>query len=83
MKQPEQLTRSPQLWYHSFVIRRLTVPFHVKIDGNEKANFLQRTAAEEEVSPTGSITFSELSFLKKIELNQLGRNLPSHLGTSV
>ncbi|GFU27587.1 hypothetical protein TNCV_283051 [Trichonephila clavipes] len=41
------------------------VPSHVEIDGNEKAHFLARTAAEEEVSTTGSLTFSELSSLKR------------------
>ncbi|GFU13468.1 hypothetical protein TNCV_937771 [Trichonephila clavipes] len=49
----------------------------VGIDGNEKADFLARTAPEEE-SPTGSLAFSELSSLKKIELHRLGRIPPSH-----
>ncbi|GFU33142.1 uncharacterized protein TNCV_4156641 [Trichonephila clavipes] len=53
------------------------VPSHVGIDGNEKADFLARTATEEEVSSTGYLTFSELSSLKKIELHHLGRT-PSH-----
>ncbi|GFV14178.1 RNase H domain-containing protein [Trichonephila clavipes] len=44
---------------------------HVRIDGNEKADFLARTAAEEEVSAPGYLTFSELSSLKKIELHHL------------
>ncbi|GFV19156.1 transposable element Tcb2 transposase [Trichonephila clavipes] len=46
------------------------VPSHVGIDGNEKADFLARPAAEEEVSPTGSLT---LSSFEKIELHHLGR----------
>ncbi|GFX85806.1 hypothetical protein TNCV_2472081 [Trichonephila clavipes] len=52
------------------------------IDGNEKADFLARTAAEEKVSPTGSLLLHSSS-LKKIELNQLGRfppTYPSYLG---
>ncbi|GFT40026.1 uncharacterized protein TNCV_12581 [Trichonephila clavipes] len=53
------------------------VPSHVGIDGNEKADFLARAAAEEG-SPTGSLTFSELSSLKKIELHHLRRDSPSH-----
>ncbi|GFV05680.1 RNase H domain-containing protein, partial [Trichonephila clavipes] len=32
------------------------VPSHVGIDGNEKADFLARTAVEKEVSPTGYLT---------------------------
>ncbi|GFW94398.1 uncharacterized protein TNCV_1433331 [Trichonephila clavipes] len=52
-------------------------PSHVVIDGNEKVNFIARTAVEEGVSLTGSFTFSELSSLKKIELNQLERTPPS------
>ncbi|GFX87593.1 hypothetical protein TNCV_2464861 [Trichonephila clavipes] len=43
------------------------------IDGNEETDFLARTAAEERVSPIGSLAFSELSSLKKIKLNQLER----------
>ncbi|GFX10009.1 uncharacterized protein TNCV_4101481 [Trichonephila clavipes] len=54
------------------------VPSHVGIDFNEKADFLPRTAAEEEVSPSGYLTFSELSSLKKIELHHFGRTPPSH-----
>ncbi|GFV38447.1 RNase H domain-containing protein [Trichonephila clavipes] len=38
----------------------------VGIYGNEKADFLAGTAAEEEVNPVGYLTFSELSFLKEI-----------------
>ncbi|GFS64756.1 transposable element Tcb1 transposase [Trichonephila clavipes] len=54
-------------------------------------NFFARTVAEEEIGPTGSLTFSELSslktkndifkvnsHLKKIELHHLGRTPPSH-----
>ncbi|GFW73377.1 hypothetical protein TNCV_2800411 [Trichonephila clavipes] len=48
------------------------------INGNEKADFLARTAVEEEVSPTGTLTFSELSSVKKIELHHFGRTPPSH-----
>ncbi|GFV10269.1 hypothetical protein TNCV_3439551 [Trichonephila clavipes] len=47
------------------------------IDGNEKANFLVRTAAEKEVSCNGYLTLIELSSLKKIELHHLGRTPPS------
>ncbi|GFW05982.1 hypothetical protein TNCV_4477761 [Trichonephila clavipes] len=54
------------------------VPFQEGIDGNEKAGFLARTAAEEEESSTSSLTFSELSSLKKIELHHLRRTPPSH-----
>ncbi|GFV34471.1 hypothetical protein TNCV_1414011 [Trichonephila clavipes] len=49
------------------------------IDGNEKADFLARTVVEEEVSLIGSLTFSELFSLKKIELHHLGRTPFSHL----
>ncbi|GFU33189.1 hypothetical protein TNCV_4156951 [Trichonephila clavipes] len=48
------------------------------MDNKEKADFLARTAAEEEVSSTGYLTFSELSSLKKIKLYHLGRTPPSH-----
>ncbi|GFV65363.1 hypothetical protein TNCV_2072761 [Trichonephila clavipes] len=48
------------------------------IDGNEKANFLARTAAEEWMSLTWSLSFSTLSSFKKIELNELGGTPPSH-----
>ncbi|GFQ97804.1 hypothetical protein TNCT_225911 [Trichonephila clavata] len=46
------------------------------MDGSEKADFLARTVDEEAVSPTGFLSFSELSSLKKIELNQLIRAPP-------
>ncbi|GFX61657.1 hypothetical protein TNCV_2591001 [Trichonephila clavipes] len=39
------------------------VPFHVGIDGNEKADFLVMTAAEEAISPTGSYVSSYLVLL--------------------
>ncbi|GFU56934.1 RNase H domain-containing protein [Trichonephila clavipes] len=54
------------------------IPSHVGIDGNEKADFLARTAAEEELSLTGYLTFSDLSSLKKIELDHLGRTPICH-----
>ncbi|GFW89928.1 hypothetical protein TNCV_864581, partial [Trichonephila clavipes] len=53
-------------------------PSHVWIDGNEKTGFLAMTTAEEGVIPTGSLTFSELSSLRRIKLNHLGRTLPSY-----
>ncbi|GFY00794.1 hypothetical protein TNCV_2141861 [Trichonephila clavipes] len=49
------------------------------IDDNKKTDFWARTAAEERVDPIGNLTFSELSSLKKIDLNQFGRT-PWHLG---
>ncbi|GFW31282.1 retrovirus-related Pol polyprotein from transposon 17.6 [Trichonephila clavipes] len=49
------------------------VTSHMGIDGNEKADFFTKTAAEEGVSPTGSSKFSSL---KNIELNQLGKTPP-------
>ncbi|GFW91526.1 transposable element Tcb2 transposase [Trichonephila clavipes] len=52
------------------------VPSHVGIDGNEKADFLARNAAEVEVSSIGYLTFSELSSLN-IEFHPLGRT-PGH-----
>ncbi|GFW78785.1 RNase H domain-containing protein [Trichonephila clavipes] len=55
-----------------------SVPSHVGINGKEKVDFLARTAAEEGMSPAGPLTFSELSSLKKIELNQIGKTPPSH-----
>ncbi|GFX04374.1 hypothetical protein TNCV_3975211 [Trichonephila clavipes] len=39
------------------------VPYHVEIDGNDKFDFLARTAAEENFNPIGSFTFSEFSSL--------------------
>ncbi|GFX72401.1 uncharacterized protein TNCV_1253551 [Trichonephila clavipes] len=58
------------------------VPSHVGIDGNEKADFLSRTAAEKGVTQTGSLTFRELSSLIKIELNHQGELLLVIHGTS-
>ncbi|GFW14082.1 hypothetical protein TNCV_3546711 [Trichonephila clavipes] len=58
-------------------VRFQWAPSHMGIDGNEKTNILARTTAEEMVSHTGFLTFSKLSSLKNIELNQLGRT-PSH-----
>ncbi|GFT40065.1 ankyrin repeat, PH and SEC7 domain containing protein secG [Trichonephila clavipes] len=37
------------------------IPSHVGIEGNERADFLARTAAVEGVSPRGNLTFSEIS----------------------
>ncbi|GFT52842.1 putative RNA-directed DNA polymerase from transposon BS [Trichonephila clavipes] len=54
------------------------IPSQVGIDGNEKADFLVRTAAEEEVSSSSYLTFSGLSSLEKLELHHRGRTLPSH-----
>ncbi|GFU97533.1 uncharacterized protein TNCV_4764401 [Trichonephila clavipes] len=45
--------------------------------GKERADFIARIVAEE-VILTGSLTFREISFLKKIELHYLGRTPPSH-----
>ncbi|GFX73985.1 uncharacterized protein TNCV_2954681 [Trichonephila clavipes] len=46
------------------------IPSHVGIEGNERADFLARTAAEEGVSPRGNLTFSEISTISKLELNR-------------
>ncbi|GFW58004.1 uncharacterized protein TNCV_2741501 [Trichonephila clavipes] len=57
-------------------------PSHVKIDGDEKVEFLARTSAEEEVSPPGCHTLSELSSLKKIDLINLEELFLVIFGTS-
>ncbi|GFX61513.1 hypothetical protein TNCV_1031021 [Trichonephila clavipes] len=43
--------------------------------GNEKDDFLARTVAVEEVSPTGALTITQFSSLETIVLNQLGKLL--------
>ncbi|GFV18592.1 hypothetical protein TNCV_2872251 [Trichonephila clavipes] len=53
------------------------VPSQVRIDGNKKTNFLASCLAEEGMNLIGSLTFSELFFLKKIELNHLERTPPT------
>ncbi|GFT47157.1 uncharacterized protein TNCV_3747991 [Trichonephila clavipes] len=77
-----QVSEPSSLSANRFPNMRALVPkwvlFHLGIDGNKKADFLARTADEEEVSPTGSFTFSELSSLKKIGLLHLGRIPLSH-----
>ncbi|GFS74948.1 RNase H domain-containing protein [Trichonephila clavipes] len=54
------------------------IPLHVGIEGNEKADFLARTAAVEGVSPRGNFTFSEISTISKLELNRQIKTPPSH-----
>ncbi|GFV67280.1 hypothetical protein TNCV_3670351 [Trichonephila clavipes] len=54
-----------------FVGKLLSTTSHVGIDGNEKANFLARTAAEAEVSPIGSGNYLPLRRLKSIVLEEL------------
>ncbi|GFV82497.1 RNase H domain-containing protein [Trichonephila clavipes] len=46
------------------------IPSHVGIEGNERADFLARTAAVEGVSPRGNLSFSEISTISKLELNR-------------
>ncbi|GFW72515.1 RNase H domain-containing protein [Trichonephila clavipes] len=46
------------------------IPSHVGIEGNERADFLARTATVEGVSPRGNLTFSEISTNSKLELNR-------------
>ncbi|GFW84874.1 RNase H domain-containing protein [Trichonephila clavipes] len=41
------------------------IPSHVGIEGNERADFLARTAAVEDVSTRGNLTFSEISKISK------------------
>ncbi|GFU36192.1 RNase H domain-containing protein [Trichonephila clavipes] len=48
------------------------------IEGNERADFLARTAAVEGVSPRGNVTFSEISTISKLELNRQIKTPPSH-----
>ncbi|GFU98490.1 hypothetical protein TNCV_3653211 [Trichonephila clavipes] len=50
------------------------------MDGNEKADFLASTGAKERVNPTRSLTFSDFSSLRKIELSRLGRTPPWYFG---
>ncbi|GFT21885.1 RNase H domain-containing protein [Trichonephila clavipes] len=55
------------------------IPSHVGIEGNERADFLARTAAVEGVSPTrGNLTFSEISTISKLELNRQIKTPPIH-----
>ncbi|GFU96725.1 RNase H domain-containing protein [Trichonephila clavipes] len=54
------------------------IPSHVGIEGNERADFLARTAAVEGVSPRGNLTFSEISTISKLELNRQIKTPPTH-----
>ncbi|GFV66400.1 uncharacterized protein TNCV_4898811 [Trichonephila clavipes] len=54
------------------------IPSHVGIEGNERPDFLARTAAVEGVSPRGNLTFSEISTISKLELNRQIKIPPSH-----
>ncbi|GFX50993.1 putative RNA-directed DNA polymerase from transposon BS [Trichonephila clavipes] len=54
------------------------IPSHVGIEGNERADFLARTAAVEGVSPRGNLTFSEISTISKLELNRQIKTPPSY-----
>ncbi|GFV59126.1 putative RNA-directed DNA polymerase from transposon BS [Trichonephila clavipes] len=54
------------------------IPSPVGIKGNERADFLARTAAVEGVSPRGNLTFSEISTISKLELNRQIKTPPSH-----
>ncbi|GFV24025.1 hypothetical protein TNCV_293521, partial [Trichonephila clavipes] len=73
------------------LLRRISINHHVEFQWipsplgiivNDEADFLASTPAEERVSPTGSLTFSELSSFKKVELNQLEELLLDILGPS-
>ncbi|GFX73757.1 RNase H domain-containing protein [Trichonephila clavipes] len=54
------------------------IPSHVGIEGNERADFLARTAAVEGASPRGNLTFSEISTISKLELNRQIKTPTSH-----
>ncbi|GFV17518.1 putative RNA-directed DNA polymerase from transposon BS [Trichonephila clavipes] len=54
------------------------IPSHVGREGNERADFLARTAAVEGVSPRGNLTFSEISTISKLELNRQMKTPPNH-----
>ncbi|GFX96973.1 RNase H domain-containing protein [Trichonephila clavipes] len=54
------------------------IPSNVGIEGNERVDFLARTAAVEGVSPRGNLTFSEISTISKLELNRQIKTPPSH-----
>ncbi|GFV99243.1 RNase H domain-containing protein [Trichonephila clavipes] len=54
------------------------IPSHVGIEGNERGDFLARTAAVEGGSPRGNLTFSEISTISKLELNRQIKTPPSH-----
>ncbi|GFU06745.1 putative RNA-directed DNA polymerase from transposon BS [Trichonephila clavipes] len=54
------------------------IPLHVGIEGNERADFLARTAAVEGVNPRGNLTFSEISTISKLELNRQIKTPSSH-----
>ncbi|GFV78163.1 RNase H domain-containing protein [Trichonephila clavipes] len=54
------------------------IPSHVGIEGNERADFLARTAAVEGVSQRGNLTFSEISTISKLELNRQIKTPPNH-----
>ncbi|GFV51991.1 hypothetical protein TNCV_1323441 [Trichonephila clavipes] len=45
---------------------------------NEEADFLTKPTAEKGMSRTGSLTLSELSSRKQIDLTHLGRAPPDH-----
>ncbi|GFX64610.1 putative RNA-directed DNA polymerase from transposon BS [Trichonephila clavipes] len=54
------------------------IPSHVGIEGNERADFLDGTAAVEGVGSRGNLTFSEISTISKLELNRKIKTPPSH-----
>ncbi|GFX49413.1 RNase H domain-containing protein [Trichonephila clavipes] len=54
------------------------IPSHVGIEGNERADFLARTAAVEGVSPRENLSFSEISTISKMELNRQIKTPLSH-----
>ncbi|GIY65072.1 uncharacterized protein CDAR_428731 [Caerostris darwini] len=51
---------------------------HVEIEGNEKVYSLAKSAAEEDASHSGTLTFREISFLAKIKMNKLSKTPPIH-----
>ncbi|GFX50427.1 RNase H domain-containing protein, partial [Trichonephila clavipes] len=54
------------------------IPWHVGIEANERADFLDRTAAVEGVRTRGNLTFYEISTISKLELNRQIKTPPSH-----
>ncbi|XP_042909411.1 ribonuclease H-like [Parasteatoda tepidariorum] len=61
---------------HSIHFQR--IPSHGGVDGNERADFLAKSAAEEDTVHCGKLTFREISSLAKRKLNKTIRTPPNH-----
>ncbi|GIX84559.1 RNase H domain-containing protein [Caerostris darwini] len=54
------------------------IPFDVGVEGNEKADSLAKSAAEEDASHCGTLTFGEISSLAEIKTSKLSKSPPNH-----